>query len=85
MMKGRGIDEIGISIAIFHCMKGEKRKGNSQVTKGREASLNPDRIQEYDFFVTPDGSERPEANPADRREKAKKRVRNKSTAFFLSD
>jgi hypothetical protein len=85
MVKRRGIDGIGIAIALFRCMKGEKRKGNSQSSKGREANLNPDRIQEYDFFVTPDGGERPETTPADRREKAKKRVRNKSTAFFLSD
>jgi hypothetical protein len=67
-------------------MEGEKWKGNKQGTKGREVNVDPDQIQEYDFFVTPDGGERPESAPADRREKTKKKKgRNKSTTFFLSD
>jgi hypothetical protein len=67
-------------------MDGEKQKGNSQGGKGREADLNPDGIQEYDFFVAPDGGERMNANPDDRREKTKKKSgRNRSTTFFLSD
>ncbi len=67
-------------------MKGEKRKGNSQSRKEGEANLKRHRIQEYDFFVTPDGGDRPEVIPADHTEKAKKKSgRNKSTTFFLSD
>ncbi len=67
-------------------MEGAKRKGKSHGCKGRETSLSPVRVQEYDFFVTPDGGERMEAAPADRREKTKKKgSRNKSTTFFLSD
>jgi hypothetical protein len=67
-------------------MEGEKQTENSQGSKGREANPNPDRIQEYDFFVTHEGSERSEANPDDRREKKRKKSgRNKSTTFFLSD
>jgi hypothetical protein len=73
-------------IGTDHFMEGEKRKGDSQGCKGREANLNPDRILEYDFFVTQDGGETPEATPADRREKTKKKSgRNNSTTFFLSD
>lgn len=73
-------------IGTDHSMEGAKRRGKPHGCKGRETSLNPGRIQEYDFFVTPDQGEGMEAVPADRRETVKKRgSRNKCTTFFLSD
>jgi len=84
---GEGLTKLALLLQYLLSMAGEKRQGNAQGSEGREANLNPDRIQEYDFFVTPDGGETSEGTPGGRREKTKKKKsgRNKSTTFFLSD
>jgi hypothetical protein len=68
-------------------MEGEKKKKNIRGDKGRRAGYNPDRIQEYDFFVPQDGGAEevvaPVDQPAERRNK--KIGCNKSMSFFLSD
>ena len=67
-------------------MEGEQGKGKTQGYQGKGTDLGPDLVREYDFFVTPDGTESAEATPVKRREREKKRSgRNKSTTFFLSD
>lgn len=67
-------------------MEGEKKRAGSRSGKGKKGNLSSGPIQEYDFFVTRDGSDREETVPADRSIKARRKGgRNKSTSFFLSD
>ena len=67
-------------------MEGEKKRAGSRRGKGEKGNLGSGPIQEYDFFVTRDGSGREETVPADRSIKARRKgSRNKSTSFFLSD
>jgi hypothetical protein len=71
---------------IDHCMEGEGRRLHSRSGKGEKADLDPGRIQEYDFFVTPDGFENQDTPEADRPTRVrKKRGRKKGTMFFVSD
>jgi hypothetical protein len=63
-------------------MEGEE-KNSSRRRKGKKANLNPGRIHEYDFFVTQDEDE-PVGGLTDG-QSTKKKGRNKSMTFFLSE
>ncbi|MDP1989613.1 MAG: hypothetical protein Q8K00_01215 [Syntrophales bacterium] len=67
-------------------MEGENKRAGLVGSKGKKEIVNSVPIQEYDFFVTRDGSDTEETAPADQSGKVKKKGgRNKSTSFFLSD
>ena len=65
-------------------MEGEKKKDNSRGGKGKKENRNPGRIHEYDFFVTRD-EDAPLGGFSDGQSTKKKKGRNKSMAFFLSE
>jgi hypothetical protein len=66
-------------------MEGEKKRAGLTGSKGKKEIDNSVPIQEYDFFVTRDGGNMEETAPADQSVEVKKKARNKSTSFFLSD
>lgn len=66
-------------------MQGENKKEKSRGSKGEKESLGPGRIDEYNFFLTPNEETLEEGVPEGKAKKKKIKDRNKSMTFFLSD
>ena len=67
-------------------MDGERKRVHSRDGKGKKASADPGKIQEYDFFVTQDAIENQQASEVNRPKRTKKgRGRSKRTTFFILD
>jgi len=64
-------------------MEGEGKRGRFSNGKGKKAKLNPVRVQEYDFFITPDGSEEKTSSvkrrPASKKSAAEIKARRSSS------
>jgi hypothetical protein len=70
-------------------MQGENKKAKSRGSKGEKEHLGPgrpERIDEYNFFLTQDEEVLEEGVPEGKAKKKKKiNDRNKSMTFFLSE
>jgi hypothetical protein len=68
-------------------MQGEKKKANSRGSKGEKGHLGPgqpDRIDEYNFFLAQEEALEEDV-PEGKAKKNKMNDRNKSMTFFLSE
>ena len=63
----------------------ENKKAKSRGSKGGKEHLGPGRIDEYNFFLTPNEETLEEGVPEGKSKKKKIKDRNKSMTFFLSE
>lgn len=70
---------------MIFLMQEENMKDKSRGSKGGKEPLGPGRIDEYNFFLTPNEETLEEGVPEGKAKKKKIKDRNKSMTFFLSE